>query len=71
MDNNSVIVDSKNEKQIIERNGINFKINDNSKPSEELLETLKDGEVIEQDINCGKRYGYSTINEMMESILND
>lgn len=71
MDNNSVIVDSKNEKQIIERNGINFKINDNSKSSEELLETLKDGEVIEREIKGGKRYGYSTINELIESILND
>ena len=58
MDNKSVIVDSKNEKQI-KRNGINFKINDNPKPNKELLETLKDG----------KRVGYSTINEMMDSIL--
>ena len=43
MDNKSVIVDSNNEKQIIERNGINFKINDNSILSEELFETLKVG----------------------------
>ena len=58
-------------KQVIKRNGIPFEVTNNPKPSKELLEALKEGALIEKEIKEGKRVGYSTINEMMDSILND
>lgn len=58
-------------KQVIKRNGIPFEVTNNPKPSRELLEALREGALIEKEIKEGKRAGYSTINEMMDSILND
>ena len=56
----------------------------NPKPSKELLESLKEGKKIiqeikisfgadsvKEDIKKGKRQGYNNVNEMMKNILND
>ena len=40
-------------------------------PSEELLEALKEGEKIIQEVREGKRKGYNNVNEMMRAILDD
>lgn len=69
MENKSLMVDSKDKEQQIKRNEIPLEMTDTPKPSKELLEALKEGKLIEQEIKEGKRVGYSTINEMMDSIL--
>lgn len=56
--------------QVVKRNGVPFEVV-NPEPSKELLETLKEVEIIKQEIKEGKRKGYNNVNEMMDSILND
>ncbi len=43
----------------------------NPKPSDELLDALKEGEEIIQEIKDGKRTGYKNANEMLKAIIND
>lgn len=57
-------------KQIIKRDGLPFEVS-NPKPSKELLEALKEGEDIIEDIRNGKRTGYNNVNEMLRAILDD
>ena len=57
-------------KQVIKRNGIPFEVV-NPKPSKELFEALEEGATIEKEIIEGTRKGYSNVNEMMRSILDD
>ena len=40
-------------------------------PSKELLDALKEGKQIEQEIREGKRSGYKNVDEMLKSIIND
>ena len=57
-------------KQLIKNDGLPFEVK-NKRPSKELLEALKEGEYIENEIHEGKRVGYKNIDEMMRSIVND
>lgn len=57
-------------KQIIKEGGIPFEIK-NPKPSKELLEALREGEQIIQDLESGKRKVYNNVSEMMKVILDD
>ena len=43
----------------------------NPKPSDELLDALKEGEDIIQEIIDSKRTGYNNVNEMLRAIIND
>lgn len=54
-------------KQVIKNNGLPFEVK-NPKPSKELLEALKEGEVILQDLKTGKRQGYTNMTELLDSL---
>lgn len=56
-------------KQIIKEDGIPFEIK-NPKPSKELLEALREGEQIIQDLESGKRKGYNNIDKLFEDLEN-
>lgn len=56
--------------QVVKRNGVPFEAV-NPEPRKELLEALKEVEIIKKEIEEGKREGYNNVNEMMDSILND
>ncbi len=53
-----------------EKDSLSFEVS-NSKPSQELLEVLEEGEKIVQEVRDGKRTGYNNVNEMMMAILKD
>lgn len=53
--------------QVVKRGGIPFSITQ-KKPSEELLEALKEAEVIRNDPNSK---GYQTIEELKEALIDD
>jgi len=57
-------------KQVIKKNGIPFEVS-NRNPSLELIEALKETEIIKKEIKEGKRVGYNNVNEMMKSILDE
>ena len=57
-------------KQVIKRDGLPFEVT-NPKPSRELLDALKEGDDIIQEIRDGKRKGYKNVNEMLRAILDD
>lgn len=57
-------------KQVIKNDGLPFEVA-NPKPSNELLEALKEGEDIIQEIREGKRKGYNNVNEMLRAIIDD
>ncbi len=57
-------------KQVIKKDGLPFEVT-NPKPSDELLDALKEGEDIIQEIRDGKRTGYNNVNEMLRAIIND
>ncbi len=57
-------------KQVIKKDGLPFEVT-NPKPSNELLDALKEGEDIIQEIRDGKRTGYKNVNEMLRDIIND
>lgn len=57
-------------KQVIKRKAVPFEVA-NPIPNKELKRALKEGEIIERKLKEGKRQGYSNVNEMMGSILND
>ncbi len=57
-------------KQVIKKNGLPFEVT-NPKPSKELLDALKEGEDIIQEIRDGKRTGYNNVNEMLRAIIDD
>lgn len=54
-------------KQVIKNNGLPFEVK-NPKPSKELLEALKEGEVILQDLKTGKRQGYTNMTDLLDSL---
>lgn len=56
--------------QVVKRDGIPFEVV-NPKPSQELLEALKEGSVIEKEIREGNRTGYRNASEMLRSIIDD
>jgi len=56
--------------QVVKRNGVPFEVV-NPEPSKEMLEALKEVEIIKKEIEEGKREAYNNVNEMMDSILND
>lgn len=43
----------------------------NHKPNDELLNALKEGEDIIQEIRNDKRTGYNNVNEMLKAITDD
>ncbi len=57
-------------KQVIKKNGLPFEVT-NPKPSKELLDALKEGDDIIQEIRDGKRTGYNNVNEMLRAIIDD
>lgn len=57
-------------KQVIKNDGLPFEVA-NPKPNNELLEALKEGEDIIQEIREGKRKGYNNVNEMLRAIIDD
>ena len=57
-------------KQVIKKDGLPFEVT-NPKPNNELLDALKEGEDIIQEIRDGKRKGYNNVNEMLRAILDD
>lgn len=57
-------------KQVIKKDGLPFEVT-NPKPNSELLQALKEGEDIIEEIRNGKRTGYNNVNEMLRDILND
>ncbi len=54
-------------KQVIKKDGLPFEVT-NPKPSDELLDALKEGEDIIQEIRDGKRSGYNNIKELIASL---
>ena len=57
-------------KQVIKKDGLPFEVT-KPKPSNELLNALKEGEDIIQEIRYGKRTGYNNVNEMLRAITDD
>lgn len=57
-------------KQVIKRDGLPFKVT-NPKPTKELLEALKEGEQILDDLKSGKRKGYNNIQDLIKSLEED
>lgn len=57
-------------KQLINKDGIPFEVS-NPKPSKELMEALQEGEQILQDLKNGKRKGYSSMQDFIESLNED
>lgn len=57
-------------KQLIYTDGLPFEAK-NPKPSKELYESLKEGDIILQEIREGKREGYGTIEELKKSLDED
>ena len=57
-------------KQVIKKDGLPFEVT-NPKPKKELLDALKEGEDIIQEIKDGKRKGYKNVNEMLRDIIDD
>jgi len=57
-------------KQVIKKDGLPIEVT-NPKPSNELLEALKEGEVIIQEIRDGKRTGYNNVKKMLMAIIDD
>ena len=53
--------------QVVKSDGIPFEIR-NPKPSKELIEAIKEGEQIADDIKCGRRNGYSNMEDFIESL---
>lgn len=56
--------------QVVKRDGIPFEIV-NPKPSNEMLETLQEGEKIMQEIRSGKRKGYKNMADLIEALNKD
>lgn len=57
-------------KQLIYNNGIPFEVK-NPKPSKELLESLKQGELLVEEIKEGKRKGYSSMEDLINELDKD
>lgn len=57
-------------KQVIKKDGIPFEIS-NPKPSKELLDALDEGKKIIEEINNGKRIGYSNMSDLISSLDED
>lgn len=57
-------------KQLIYNNGIPFEVK-NPKPSRELLESLKQGELLVEEIKEGKRKGYSSMEDLINALDKD
>ena len=57
-------------KQLIYNNGIPFEVK-NPKPSKELLESLKQGELLVEEIKEGKRKGYSSMDDLINALDKD
>lgn len=54
-------------KQIIKTDGLPFEVK-NSKPSNELLESLKQGKKILKELENGKRQGYNNMTDLINSL---
>ena len=57
-------------KQLIYTDGLPFEVK-NPKPSKELLESLREGEKIIQEIKEGKREGYSNMEDLINALNED
>lgn len=57
-------------KQLIYTDGLPFEVR-NYRPSKELLESLKEGEIILQELKDGKRQGYNNMNDLIKSLNED
>jgi len=54
-------------KQLIYQEGLPFEVK-TRRPNKELIEALKEGEEIIQDIKDGKRSGYTNYNDLIKSL---
>lgn len=54
-------------KQLINKNGVPFEVV-NSKPSKELKKAIKEGDKILQELNEGKRKGYTNMDDLIKSL---
>ena len=54
-------------KQLIYTDGLPFKVK-NKKPSKELLDSLKEGKLILQEIKDGNRKGYSNMTDLLNAL---
>ena len=57
-------------KQLIYTDGLPFEVK-NPKPSKELLEALKEAEIIMQELKDGKRKGYNNMDDLIKSLERD
>lgn len=57
-------------KQLIYTDGLPFEVK-NPKPSKELLQSLKEGEKIIEEIRQGKREGYNNMEELINALNED
>lgn len=57
-------------KQLIYTDGLPFEVK-NPKPSKELLEALKEAEIIMQELKDGTRKGYNNMDELIKSLERD
>jgi len=55
-------------KQLIYTDGLPFSVR---KPSKELLEAIKEGDEIIQEIKAGNRQGYSNMEDLIKSLEED
>ena len=54
-------------KQLINTDGIPFEVK-NPKPSRELIQALKEGDKIIEDIKQGKRTGYNNMEDLIDAL---
>lgn len=57
-------------KQLIYTNGLPFQVK-NPSPNKELLESLKESEIIMQEIKEGKRKGYDNMEDLIKALNED
>ena len=57
-------------KQLIYTDGLPFQVK-NPSPNKELLEALKESEIIMQEIKEGKRKGYSNMDDLIKALNED
>lgn len=57
-------------KQLIYTDGLPFEVK-NPKPNQELLESIKESNVILKEIKSGKRTGYNNMDDLVEALEQD
>lgn len=54
-------------KQLIYTDGLPFEVK-NPKPNQELLEAIKESNVITKELKSGKRTGYNNMNDLIDAL---